>query len=197
MNVRRLWVVVCAAALAVVVTACGGSSSPHAATGQLTGHMVADANNDGTYVEAGGITYQMQISRELNPYSAEDSAYVKGLPLGIAGPGPSQLWYGVFLWAKNQHHRAYTTARNFVIEDTQGNKYYPVALSSANAYAWTPQTLQYNETFPGPDSTASLGATQGALLLFKLSDSVYDNRPLTLYILGSDRQRLGSISLNL
>ena len=43
----------------------------------------------------------------------------------------------------------------------------------------------------------SFGPTQGALLLFKLDTSVYDNRPLTLEIRGPGRQLWGSISLDL
>ena len=44
---------------------------------------------------------------------------------------------------------------------------------------------------------ASEGPTQGGLLLFKVSDSVYSNRPLTLFILGAGDEKLASISLNL
>ena len=33
---------------------------------------------------------------------------------------------------------------------------------------------------PAPSTTASLGPTQGGLVLFKLPTSVYSNRPLTL-----------------
>jgi hypothetical protein len=44
---------------------------------------------------------------------------------------------------------------------------------------------------------ANAGPTQAGLLLFKVSDSVYSNRPLTLYILGPGSRRLGGISLNL
>ena len=36
------------------------------------------------YVDAGPITYQLQISRQLNQYATEDSQYLAGLP---AGPG--------------------------------------------------------------------------------------------------------------
>jgi hypothetical protein len=194
---RRLWIILCALTLALGVAACGNHST-HKAGGQATGHDAADANNNGGYVDAGPVTYQLQISRELNPYSPEDSQYVKGVPSNLTSLGPQQMWYGVFLWAKNQTHRDQMSLDSFEIVDTQGNTYYPVQLdSTANPFAWTSQTLRPNETQPAPNTVASEGPTQGGLLLFKLNTDVYSNRPLTLYLLGAGNKRLGSISLNL
>jgi hypothetical protein len=158
----------------------------------------ADANNDGTYIDAGPITYQLQISRELNAYGTEDSAYVKGLPPGTGAPAANEFWYAVFMWAKNQTHHDYTTLADFHISDSSGDTYYPVKLdSNVNPFAWTPQTLAPNQVEPGPDTVASRGPTQGGLLLFKLPTTVYNNRPLTLWLVGPAGKRLGSISLNL
>jgi hypothetical protein len=161
-------------------------------------HDEASAENNGVYVNAGPVTYQLQVSRALNQYATEDSQYLAGLPAGAASLGPNQLWYGVFLWAKNQQKVPEKTATNFVLIDTEGNHYYPVPLNRAlNPYVWTSQTLNPGGIEPGPDTTASFGPTQGELLLFKLNTSVYDNRPLTLEILGPTRRVWGSISLDL
>lgn len=196
MTLRRSLIALCGILLVLGLTACGNH---HPRMGQSTGQNVADANNDGGYVDAGPITYQLQISRELNQYGVEDSQYLKGLPAGVSPSiGPTQLWYGVFLWAKNQTEHPQTPSDNFEIVDTQGNTYRPIALDQqANPFAWTARKLQPLETYPIPNSVASEGPTQGGLLLFKVSDSVYSNRPLTLYILGADNKKLGSISLNL
>jgi hypothetical protein len=185
----RLLPLLSALALAAGLSACGHKEA----------HPTqADANNNGSYIDAGPVTYQLEISRELNPYSTEDSAYVKGLPVGTSPPSAAQLWYGVFLWAKNQTHHDQTTVKDFEITDTQGNTYYPLKLDpNVNPFAWTPQTLAPNEIDPGPDTVASRGPTQGGLLLFKLNTTVYSNRPLTLWLLGSAGKKLGSISLNL
>ncbi len=188
-RVRRYWIVACAGVLALGLAACGNKlAHPH----------VADANNDGFYVDAGPVTYQLQVSRQLNQYSTEDSGYLVGLPSNIAQPSPDQLWYGVFMWAKNQSTSlAHPTTDNFDIVDTQGNKYYPIQLKSAvNPYAWTTQTLQPLGTEPGPDTTAHYGPTQGGLLLFKLNTSAYANRPLTLQIRGPSNHLLATISLD-
>lgn len=160
--------------------------------------MHATADNNGVYIEAGGIFYQLQISRQLNQYAVEDHGYLVGLPAGTTRPGANEIWYGVFLWAKNYGHHPATTASSFDIVDSQGNKYYPLALdSSINPYAWSPQTLDPLGTEPGPNTTASLGPTQGSLLLFKVSISVYQNRPLTLEIHPQGTTPASTISLDL
>jgi hypothetical protein len=188
-TVRRHLVLVCALALSLGLAACGNKTA-HPRT--------ADANNNGDYVDAGPITYQLQISRELNQYSTEDSQYVKGLPAGTPRPAASEEWYGVFLWAKNQTSQPQVTTDNFDIVDTQGTHYYPLKLDpNVNPFAWTSQTLQPLGTEPGPNTVAAAGPTQGGLLLFKISTSAYANRPLTLEIRGSSQQVLATISLDL
>jgi hypothetical protein len=196
-NVRRLSLLACALVVALVVAACGSSHHNAPLTGTLAGHEVGSEVNDGSYIQAGPITYQLQISRQLNPYSAQDVWYVKGLPPGFPPPTANQLWYGVFLWAKNQHHKAYRTSDNFKIVDTQGITYYPIKLNPlVNPYAWTSQLLPYEGTYPGQDSIQSEGESQGGLLLFKLNSSAYSDRPLTLFILDRHGRKLGSISLD-
>jgi hypothetical protein len=170
------------ATAALGLSACGKENTP------------PSSENDGVYVTAGPITYQLQVSRALNPYATEDSQYLKGLPKADTSITATQLWYGVFLWAKNQTKQAASTGNTFDIVDTEGHHYYP----SLNGYAWTTRLLQPGAIEPGPDTQASFGPTQGALLLFKLNDSVYDNRPLTLEIRGGPAGKVwSSISLDL
>lgn len=197
-SLRRPLILLCAVALALGVAACG-NHHPHMTAGANGTQDVADANNNGAYVFAGPITYQLQVSRQLNQYDLEDSQYVRGLPGGMSTSlGPTQLWYGVFLWAKNQTDRPQRTSDRFVIVDTQGNRYYPIRLNPAlNPFAWTSMRLTPGAIEPRAGTIASQGSTQGGLLLFKVSTSVYDNRPLTLFILGANNKKLGSISLDL
>jgi hypothetical protein len=182
----RVCTLACALGLTAVLAGCGQTNHPP--TGE----------NNGVYINAGPITYQLQVSRELNPYATEDRQYVTGLPPSQAQLAAGQEWYGVFLWAKNQTKKPHVTSNNFDIVDTQGKHYYPAAVNPAvNSYAWTAQSLQPKGVEPAPDTTASFGPTQGALLLFKLDQSVYDNRPLTLEIRGPQHQVWGAISLDL
>jgi hypothetical protein len=184
-SARRLWIIVCALGLAVGLAACGQESQP---TSLL---------NNGVYVDVGPITYQLQVSRELNQYLTEDSQYVAGLPTGTGPLGPNQLWYGVFLWAKNQGDQPQLTANSFSITDSNGDRFYPLHLDSGlNGYAWTQQLLDPGGVNPPLNTTASYGPTGGGLLLFKLPTAVYSNRPLTLWINAPSGEG-GHISLDL
>lgn len=104
----------------------------------------------------------------------------------------------MFLWAKNSTQSDQTTSDSFDIADTQGTKYYPVTINhQLNPIAWTSQTLAPKATEPSPGSLASFGPTQGRLLLFKLSDSIYSNRPLTLEIHAPGQAQPSTVSLDL
>lgn len=187
MSARRLLAIPCAALFALGLSACGHRSGDP---------RTADANNDGDYVDAGPITYQLQVSRELNPYSLEDRSYL----LGVSSTAltPQQEWYAVFLWARNQTGKSATTTDSFQIVDTQGNHYYPVAINTAlNPYAWTAQTLAPSASEPAPGTPASNGPTQGRELLFRINDTAYDNRPLTLEIHAAGQAQPSTISLDL
>jgi len=187
-GLRNLSRAACLLGAVLALSACGKSSEP------------PTSENNGVYINAGPITYQLQVSRELNQYATEDHQYLTGLSASAASLTGTQEWYGVFLWAKNQTDKTQTPSRNFDIVDTQGKHYYPVALNpQANPYVWTAHPLTPGEIEPGPDTTASFGPTQGGLLLFKLDASVYDNRPLTLEIRGPNptRKLWATISLDL
>jgi hypothetical protein len=174
-----------AAALSLGLAACGNKES----------HPTS-ADTEGPYVDAGPLSYQVQISRQLNPYSVEDHAYLAG----VSAPAPTstQLWFAVFMWAKNETHENATTSTDFDIVDTRGNRYYPVAINpQVNPFAWTGQTLRPLGIEPGPDSPASFGPTQGGELLFKLNDSILSNRPLTLEIRAPGESTPSSVSLDL
>ena len=176
----------CALLVAVGASACGRVANP------------PSEENNGVYEQAGNVTYQLQVSRQLNPYSTEDKQYVTGVPAADSRLGPTQLWYGVFLWAKNQTDSVQTSTDNFDIVDTTGRHYLPLPLSrSLNNYAWTARRLSPGSIEPAPGTTAYYGPTQGGLLLFKLSNAVYSNRPLTLEIRSPTGQVEASISLDL
>ncbi len=157
-----------------------------------TTHTAAGADNNGVYVTLGKVSYQLEVSRELNQYSVEDHDYLAGVASG--GPSAQQVWYGVFLWAHNSSKQPEPAADAFTITDTQNNVYHPVPVN--NQFAWTNEQIEPNSTEPAPGSTALSGPTQGGLILFKLPTSVYNDRPLTLHITAPSGQQ-GTISLNL
>jgi hypothetical protein len=154
------------------------------------------ADNEGVYVDAGPITYQVQLSRELNPFSQEDRQYLVGLR--ASPPKPDQEWFAVFMWAKNQTGSPQKTTDSFDIVDTQGTTYRPVTLDPRlNAYAWKAQTLKPLQTQPAPDTVGAFGPTQGSELLFKINSSAYANRPLTLEIHAPGQPTPSAVTLDL
>jgi hypothetical protein len=186
--VRRLLTGVLFLAAVPLLAACG---QHHAS--------VADANNSGAYVKAGPVTYQLEVSRELNQYSSEDSGYLSGLPKTDSSLGASNEWYGVFMWAKNTTKIPQQTTARFDVVDTQGDVYKPIFYK--NPYVWKSETLAPGAVEPAPDSTAGYAPTQGGMLLFKVPSSgdksVYSNRPLSLRIYGNTGKVWATISLDL
>ncbi|MGO9972022.1 MAG: hypothetical protein ACLP01_04270 [Solirubrobacteraceae bacterium] len=165
------------------------------------GHKVSNpttGDNEAIYVDAGRATYQVQITRQLNPYGVEDHQYLAGVDPSQLTLAPDQLWFGVFLWAKNQTNSSVTTSDSFTLTDSEGTVYQPIPVDpTLNPYAWTAERLPPHQTQPLPSTTAYYGPTQGGLILFKLNDSVYSNRPLTLNIYAVGQSKPSTVTLDL
>jgi hypothetical protein len=176
-----------AVTLSLGLAGCGKENNP------------SSAENNGVYEQAGHVSYQLEISRQLNQYSPEDSQYVKGVPAVDKTLGPSALWYGVFLWAKNQTNSPQRTTDDFDIVDTEGHHYQSIPLNrDLNQFVWTGETLPPNAIEPAASTIAANGPTQGGLVLFKLNESVYSDRPLTLEIRSPTTNQVeATISLDL
>jgi hypothetical protein len=186
----RLAVLLALGVLAIAIAGCGRTTL----TGVSQDELSAGAE---PYFNLANITYQVQISRALNPFDSEDVQYLAGVK-GAQSLAPDQLWYGVFLWAKNQTKQIRATADTFEIVDSQGTVYKATPLNaSLNPYAWTSEQLSQNDIEPAPDSTASQGSTGGGLILFKLNDAIYSNRPLTLEIFQPGDPTPAKVSLDL
>jgi hypothetical protein len=181
--------IISALVVAVALAACGERGS-----------VATNADSSGLYTKAGQLTYQVQISRQLNQYSTEDKQYLQGLPPGTTPPTPNEEWFAVFMWAKNFTDRTHVSLSTdqFEIIDTQGNTYHPIAINpNENLLAWTAQTLKPQNSEPAPDTPAFYSASQGAELLFKVNDSVYANRPLTLVMHAPGQAHPSTIPLDL
>ena len=162
------------AVLAGVLTAAG--------CGGVETSIQEAATTEGTYLEVGGLKYQVQISRQLNPTDPEDRSYLVGLPGGVTA-GTGETWFGVFMRVENDGEKPAHAASDYEITDTENNTFRPVPVDAkVNDFAYQPTTLQPTTILPNPDSVAGQGVIQGSLLLFKLKESDLQNRPLTLKI---------------
>jgi hypothetical protein len=164
----------------VAVTALGACGEAHTkvTTGTYAGESGANAPN----LDVGALVYQVQISRELNPFDTEDAAYLQGLSTIQRTLAPGQEWLAVFVQVYNHTSRALPAATSLTITDTQGNSYTPVGSDQNNQFAYRGGAVPAQGRLPVADSTAAAGYTQGALLLYKIQIVSLDNRPMKLTI---------------
>ena len=124
----------------------------------------------------------MQISRELNPYAPTTAQYLMGRRRAAAGHR-SGLVRRVAVGRSIRPGKVATTTDTFDIVDTQGNVYHPIPINTrVNPYAWTSQTLAPMGSSPPRPRRPATVPPGGGLVLFRLNDTVYSNRPLTLQI---------------
>jgi hypothetical protein len=168
---RSLRSILIAACAAVLLAACGGDTTDN-----------RHASNEGVYVDLGHLKYQVQLSRQLNPYDAEDSAYLVGLTPTDQALSAADTWFGVFMLAVNKQGQSYPSAHGFYITDTQGLTYRPAAVPGANTFAYHGTVVPAHDQLPAKGSAADNGPTQGLVLLFKVPLASFDNRPLMLHI---------------
>jgi len=168
--VRKLVLLVFVAAL---VAGCGNKVA-----------VITQAETEGVYVDVAGLTYQVQLSRFLNPGDIEDRQYLAGLPEGVPAALPGdEIWFGVWMRVKNYSDASLTPTDTFRIEDTEGDEFRPIALdSAANPFVYEPILLHHAQVLPTPDTAAASGPIQGSLILFRLTNDALQNRPLKLFI---------------
>ncbi|MFL5871084.1 MAG: hypothetical protein ACJ75R_08375 [Solirubrobacterales bacterium] len=132
---------------------------------------------EGEPIVLGSLSYNVGISRFLNPDDTEDHAYLTGQP-----PAPSgSEYFGVFIQILNDSDQPQASASDYTVVDTLHNEYKPIPSDS-------PYALDIGAELPGDgqvpvvDTTAQTGPNEGSLILFRVNDDVSDNRPLLLEI---------------
>ena len=182
--VRRFALALLALAAVLALTACG--NKPKVRTEGAT---------EGTYLNVGPLTYQVQISRQLNPNDIEDRTYLQGIAPFQAKLAPGQTWFGVFLRVANDTKKPHPAANDFTIVDTQDDRYSPVKQTPLNHFTYQGGIVPASGLLPPVNSVASEGVIQGSLVLFKLPLSALDNRPLE-FVITDQLQNKGEVSLD-
>jgi hypothetical protein len=140
------------------------------------------AETEGIYLDLGGMKYQIQMSRYLNPSDVEDRSFLLGLPTGVQTTG-NEVWFGIWMRVQNETDKPLPVATEYEIHDTQDSVYRPVPIDAkANPFAYQAGEIEPDSVLPLPDSAAGNTAIQGSLLLFKLKVDSLQNRPLELKI---------------
>ena len=168
---RRLLASLAAVAAALAITACGNKQAE-----------TLHGTTEGTYLDLGGMKYQVQISRLLNPASIEDKYYFTGVSASDRRLPAGQEWFAVFMRVENDGTKAARAATDYTITDTQNTKFRPLRIGADNSFVYRGGTLEPKDVLPAPDSPAGQGSIQGALLLFKIPTRNLENRPLELSI---------------
>jgi hypothetical protein len=168
--IRRCALVLTAVA-ALLVAGCGNKQE-----------ITTDAPTEGIYLDLGGMKYQIQMSRYLNPKDVEDRSYLAGLPTGVQA-GNGDVWFGIWMRVQNESKNPREMATQYEIHDTQGAVYRPVPLDpKANPFSYQPGNVEPGKVFPLPDSAAGNGPIQGSLVLFRIKADSLQNRPLLLRV---------------
>lgn len=136
---------------------------------------------EGEPLELGDLSYNVGLTRFLNPDDNEDAEYLVGLP-----PAESGTYYlGVFMTIANETDQALSSAEGYVVRDTLENEYLPVESESPYALEIGAE-VPAEDVLPLPDTTAATGPNHGALLIFLVEDAVSENRALLLEIVSAE-----------
>jgi hypothetical protein len=187
MQLRRLAATTAVALAATTsLAACGGSSEEP-----------TSGKTEGVYVNTGDLKYQVQISRQLNPWDFEDRDYLTGLAGSDKNLRSGQEWFAVFIRVFNKTNDPHKAASQFSIRDTTGKEYRPVRIDpNINRVAYTPLVVGGGDQIPLPGSLARENLTQGGLILFKVNNSSYASRPLELNITPPDGGQPATVDLD-
>jgi hypothetical protein len=193
-RIRRRHSVTLAVCSVLLLGGCGKDDSQ--AVGGEEQARQTEAQTEAIYVPIGGLKYQVQISRILSPYTAEDEAYLEGVAGGPESVPPGQVWFGVFIRVENDSGESHRSTADLSLTDSEGKRYRPVALpSDSNPFAYAPTELGPGGLLPEPDTPPGQGTIKGLLVLFQITVQSLQNRPLTLR-LGEDVGNPGSIELD-
>lgn len=176
---RRLIAVLGALLVAVTLAACGGNSEVKETSGTYAGEGGAGA----PYLSVGPLVYQVQISRALNPYDLEDSAYLQGLSASQRELHPGEEFFAVFMQVLNESNEDHHAASEITIHDIEGNAYHPIEPDQTNLFAYRPgAVVPAKNQLPIPSSVASSAPINGLMLLYKIKLESLEYRPLTVKI---------------
>jgi len=132
---------------------------------------------EGEPIESDEVSYNVVISRFLNPADTEDEAYLVGQP----APPADEQYFGVFMQVANEGPHDTTLPGEATVIDTLGNEYEPLETESPFALRLG-APLRAGMEFPRPNSVAADGPTGGNLILFLIEEASTENRPLELEI---------------
>jgi hypothetical protein len=167
-----------------IVMLAGAAASAIAISGCGAGEHATYADNLGPgYVQVGQLNYQVQVSRQLNPWDEyEDAWYLKGFTASQLSLPASDLFFGVSLQVFNWTGHTATPTSDFYITDTIGERFVPMVNANPNPYSYVAASIPSGGRLPNVSSNAFAGWTQGEFIVFKIPYVSISYRPLILHI---------------
>jgi hypothetical protein len=137
----------------------------------------ADQVSEGQGIKIDDLLFNVQITRELNPGDTEDKAYL----VGQRQLGPDEYYLGVFMRLQNEGDTSVQVPTDMRVVDTVGKTFRPLPSNSLFALKLG-NTLHPGDQLPEGESVAANGPIQGSMVLFRITSSAIQDRPLTLHI---------------
>jgi hypothetical protein len=190
MNRARTLAIAAVAVLATAgLSACGDNSFEHVAA------------NEGIYFKSGPLTYQVQITRQLNLRQPQDAELMQGVSAADRKVAGDVLWYATFLRIENQTPYVQLPANvsEYSIADTNGDIFRPVNVNPlANSFAYVGAPLAAGAAYPNINSIPGQTDINGKMLLFKIPRAAISQRPLELRIVNpTDLATSGRVALDI
>jgi len=132
---------------------------------------------EGEPVLSDDVSYNVVISRFLNPDDVEDAEYLDGAP----EPAPNEQYFGVFMQVENKSDEPVRLPEQLTVVDTLDTAYANLDTDSPYALPLGAE-VPASKKFPVADSTPAYGPIEGSLVLFLIGEASTDNRPLKLEI---------------
>lgn len=145
---------------------------------------------EGEPVELGELLYSVQITRFLNPDTAEDANYLEGLE----PPPPGSQYLGVFIRIENEGSEPEAIADHLTVTDIRGDEFEAIEAETPFALDLG-TTVEAEGELPKPGTPPATGPIKGALVLFVIPDTSAEDRPLELEIPGDGET--GRVELDL
>lgn len=165
---------------------------------EVTGQKVSGAETEGIYIDVDNLKYQVQNSKQLNPFSVGDKDYLEG----VTGPelqlADDEVWFAVMMRVENDDpdRDPVKSAEEFEIVDSQEQRYQPIPLGPSNNFAYRASQVPGGDTYPLINGTPGERPPYGSLILFKLKRESLGNRPLELHVKSSISEQEGEINLD-
>lgn len=148
---------------------------------------------EGEFIEVGDTTYQVQLTRLLNPQQRPDDSYLRAQ----ATPTADETYLGVFLRIENDGDTPYKPPRDIKVVDTVGNEYLPLDTTQSGFGLDLGQEIPPGGVAPPPNSPAQFGPTSGALLLYRVTqETATDNLPLEMQVPVEGEEEPSTITLD-